>query len=495
MRFLRNKQPFITQNIVTLRDLVCAYEAFLCSKTMHEGKTNIYNRRGLRKRLSVSLTCLAEAIIWAGCVYAAALSQGLKLNWVGSFSWLTSIGWGFVFLLLVTRFIPNNAYSRTARRDEVVACAMKVAMVFCVLNFAVFTERTPIQFLSSLFFCIALTAERLILNNCFIRYCMQPAHNEHAVLICREEEAWQQQALQQNTYGLILHRLEMQAAQQQAAQQQAGQLQAGQLLTDFLAEHPETRSVYCSSSALQSAELEAIVHICREQDIVLHLLPIASGSLPQTTQNLCGGSINILSPSRPPLKSLVNRLIKRLTDIVLSILILLTVFPVFALIAFICIKRQSRGPILVTRHVRGMNGKTFQSLTFRTRHYDAAPSFLDGVNDPGYFPFGKFLTHSKLELLPQFLCVLWGSMTIIGSQAMSPEQYTNYRQGLNRLFASEYRLKAGITSYHFAQQAKGCLEADVWYYRNWGFWLDLRIMTQRIGKLMRNSNVKSINYI
>lgn len=431
-------------------------------------------------RLLICLNCLVEALLWAGCTYAAALSLGLTLNVIGALAWLTFIGRGIVLLLVVTRFIPNNAYSRTARRNEVVACAMKVAVAFCVLNFAIFTERDSLQFLSSLFFCIALSAERLILNSWFIRYCMQPAHREHAVLICRDEAAWQGQALQQNTYGLMLHRLEMQAAQQ---------------LNDFLAKHPETGSVYCDASALQADEMETIAHICHKQNIVFHLLPLSLSSLPQTMQSECRGTINVLSPVRPPLRSLANRLVKRLADIVLSVLILLTVFPVFALIAYICIKRQSRGPVLISTHVCGMNGKTFQSITFRTRHHDAAPSFLDGVNDPGYFPFGKFLTHSKLELLPQFLCVLWGSMTIVGSQTMQPAHYTNYRQELNRRFATGYRLKAGITSYHFPQQAKGSIDADVWYYRNWGFWLDLRIMVQRIGKLMRHSKAKSINYI
>ena len=480
MRFLHNKHPFIAQKIVILPTEYAHTMRYPTQKTMFKRKTNIYTQRSMIDRFLICLNCLAEALIWAGCTYAAALSLDLKPNLIGSFVWLTFFGRGVVLLLVVTRFIPNNAYSRTARRNEVVACAMKVAVAFCVLNFAVFPEKISLQCLSGLFFCIALSAERLILNSWFIRYCMRPAHSEHAVLICREEAAWQRQALLQNTYGLILHRLELQTAQQ---------------LNDFLVKHPETGSVYCEPSALQTTEMETIAHICHEQNIVLHLLPLALCSLPQTMQSECRGTINVLSPSRPPLQSLVNRLVKRLTDIVLSVLILLTIFPLFALIAAICIKRQSRGPVLISRHVRGMNGKTFQSLTFRTRHYEAAPSFLDGINDPGYFPFGKFLTHSKLELLPQFLCVLWGSMTIVGSQTMQPEHYTNYRQELNSLYATGYRLKAGITSYRFPQQTQGSTNADVWYYRNWSFWLDLRIMIQRIGKLMRNSKAKSINYI
>ena len=228
---------------------------------------------------------------------------------------------------------------------------------------------------------------------------------------------------------------------------------------------------------------------------MLHILPQPVFTLNQTMQSECRGIVNVLSPAKLPLQSILNRMLKRLTDLVLSLLILITIFPVFAIIAFICIKRQSRGPVLITRHMCGMNGKVFQCITFRTRHYEAAPSFLDDVNDPGYFPFGKFLTHSKLELLPQFLCVFLGSMTIVGSQMMHPDRYKDYRRELNQSFALNYRLKAGITSYHFPPQTKGSTKADIWYFRNWGFWLDLRIMLQRIGTLLRKSQAKSIHYI
>ena len=434
--------------------------------------------RRMRHLLREGLTLLAEALVWIGCVYAATLTQSIKTDATYLNFWLILFGWGLAFLAIVTRVIPNNAYSRTARRDEVVACAMKTALFFGILAFVVFTERDSLQICSCLFFFVLLTAERLILNSWFIRYAMR--HNEHGVLLCNEETAWQQQALQQNTYGLKLFRWEEQAAPQ---------------LEEYLIAHPETESIYCAPSALTASELEDVAHTCRKQGIVLYILPLATSSLPPTMQSECRGIVNVLSPAKLPLQSIYGRVVKRVTDIVLSILVLLTIFPVFTLIAFIFIKKQSQGPILLVQHMCGMNGKTFLSLTFRTRHYEAAPSFFDGTGDPGYFPFGKFLKHSKLELLPQFLCVLWGSMKIVGSQAIRPEQYAEYRRELRQHFVSCNRLKAGITSYQFAEQAKGSTKADVWYSRNWGFWLDVRIMLQRLGTFLSKSKAKSINYI
>lgn len=453
---------------------MCINNIFL-SKTMYKDNLNIQVRRTIRHGVRNSLTYLAEAFIWAGCQYVEAQATGHEYG-----RWYIHVLLGCLLLILVIHFFPNNAYSRTTRRDEVVACAMKTALAVCILSAAI-PYWYSLQLIAWLLFCITLTLKRLILNSWFIRYCTRPVHCEHAVLICNEETKWQQQALQQNTYGLKLTRLEEPTVRK---------------LVEYLPEHPETESVYCATSAIQTTELETLAHTCREHGVVLHLLPQPVCALNLSTQGECRGTINVLSPVKPPLQGFFNRVIKRLTDIVLSLLILLTIFPVFAIVAFICIKRQSRGPVLIVRNMCGMNGKTFQSITFRTRHYEAAPSFLDGINDPGYFPFGRFLTSSKLELLPQFLCVLWGSMTIVGSQTMRPNQYTDYQRELKQHFTSGYRLKAGITSYHFPTQTKkGSIKADIWYYRNWGFWLDLRIMLQRIGTLLNKSKAKSIDYI
>ena len=432
----------------------------------------------VRHWLRDGLTLMAEAILWVACIYAASLLQGTGTGASPLPDWLKHYGWGLVLLFCVTRFIPNNAFSRTARRDEVVACAMKTALAVSVLAFAVFTERSSLQVLSCLLFFVVLTVERLILNSGAIRYAL--SHSEHGVIISGEEAAWQQKALQQNTYGLKLDRLEEQTAQQ---------------LEAYLAAHPETESVYCSPTVLPEKELEDIAHTCRKQGVVLHLLPLPVSALNKAMRCECRGSISVLSPAKAPLQSAVNRTVKRLTDIVLSLVVLLTVFPVFALIAYICIKRQSRGPVLAAQHMCGMDGKTFLCFTFRTRHYEAAPSFLEGIDDPGYFPFGKFLSISRLELLPQFLCVLWGSMTIVGSQKMRPDRYPEYRRELRQHFATGCRLKAGLTSHHFPYQPKGSAKTDAWYCGNWGFWLDVRIMVQRLATLLRQSKAKSINYI
>ena len=420
------------------------------------------------------LTLLAEATIWACCLYTATMAKGLE-----AFTWSPLIGLGMPLLAIVAYYIPNAAYSRTARRDEVVACAMKTAFFVCMLCSLGFNDKNLLVILW-IFFSIALTVERLLLNSCFIHYYTKSAHHEHAVLICNEENSWQRKALEQSTYGISLTHAPLSTANQ---------------LAEFLAENPQTTSIYCVPSSLPSQELETVAHICNEQNLALYLLPLSASTLNTVLQSEYRGTINVLSQDKLSLRSLVNKVIKRLTDILLSLVVLLTIFPIFALLAFICIKRQSRGPILTTRLMCGMNGKPFQCITFRTRHLKATLSPSDNEEEPDMFPFGKFLSLSKLEMLPMFLCVLRGNMTIVGSCMMSPENYTEYSNELKTLFASNYQLKAGMTKYQFPSQENGSTAADVWYFRNWGFWLDLRIMLQRLSALLKNPKGKTITYI
>ena len=252
------------------------------------------------------LTCVAEAIVWALCFHATNWTQDPEDE-----RWFTHIGIGTALLLIVTCFIPNNAYSRTARRDEVVANAMKTGLAFGILAYAIYLNIfLP---LACFWFCIALAIERLILNSWFVHYALR--HKEHSIIICKEDALWQQEVLLQNTYGLALTRLEQPSAQS---------------LKEYLITHPETKSIYIEPSILSTTELEEVAHVCYEHSLTFHLLPQAVPALNRAMQSEYRGTVNVLSTTNPPLQSPFNMAIKRLTDILFSLIILLTIFPFIA---------------------------------------------------------------------------------------------------------------------------------------------------------------------
>lgn len=441
---------------------------------------NIHAWRSPRHWLRGTMTCLSEALLFAGSLHAACLATG-----VSCCHWYYWFALGIAGNVIAGTVIPNVTYRRTARRDQVTACAMQTALTILVLSMATLTAighpALGIRFwLGALgIFALALTIWRRILNGWFIRYCIKPGRCEQGILITDTDSAeWQDEALMQNTYGLKLTRLE--PTEDVAA---------------YLDEHAETTSAYCMPSAVPACQLEAIAQTCRAHGVVLHLLPQPVPALNMPLRSECRGGITVLSPARRPLRNLSCRILKRTTDIVLSLIILLTVFPLVAVIAAICIKRQSRGPVLSLQDMCGMDGKMFTCIRFRTRHTEAATVSPDGDETPTNFPFGRFLTRTRMELLPEFICVLRGTMTIVGSQLLQPEMLHGYRSAMKQGFASGYRLKAGITSHRMPGETEGSPKADAWYCRNWGFWLDVRIMLGRLAALIRQSKTKTINYL
>lgn len=108
-------------------------------------------------------------------------------------------------------------------------------------------------------------------------------------------------------------------------------------------------------------------------------------------------------------------LLKRVSDIVISIFCLILSSPIF-LISAIAIKLESKGPIFFLHERTGLNGKPFKMIKFRgmiNNALDFGPGITQ-VNDPRITKVGKLLRRTSIDELPQFFNVLKGEMSIIG---------------------------------------------------------------------------------
>jgi Undecaprenyl-phosphate galactose phosphotransferase WbaP len=190
-----------------------------------------------------------------------------------------------------------------------------------------------------------------------------------------------------------------------------------------------------------------------------------------------------------------SQVIKRLMDIVLSVLILIVLLPLFLLIA-ILIKIDSPGHVFFRQIRVGIGGVNFGMWKFRTMHMDAE-NMLEALleadpaaraewdeyqklkNDPRITRAGKILRRLSLDETPQFLNVLIGEMSIVGPRPYFPEQREAYGAG----HASYIRVRPGITG---LWQVSGRSQAtfadraviDEEYVRNWSIWFDLYILAK-----------------
>lgn len=218
-------------------------------------------------------------------------------------------------------------------------------------------------------------------------------------------------------------------------------------------------------------------------DIIIKITPDA--------RDLSVGAIHQRSIFHSPFIVINNRLmpewqysLKRIFDIIISLLALIILSPVY-LITAIIVKATSPGPVFYAQERIGYHGKPFKMHKFRSMYVDAeqAGPALSKDNDPRITPFGRFMRKVRLDEIPQFYNVLRGTMSLVGPR---PERQFYIDQIVKR--APEYlllqRIKPGITSwgqvrYGYASTVDEMVERlryDLLYLDNMTLSTDLKIL-------------------
>lgn len=198
----------------------------------------------------------------------------------------------------------------------------------------------------------------------------------------------------------------------------------------------------------------------------------------------------VIARRREPLTYPMNQLVKRLFDIVFSLLVLVLVFPIVLLVSAIIIKPQSPGPIFFRQKRTGLDGKEFYCLKFRSMHVnDDADKVQATQNDPRKFSYGNFMRKTNIDELPQFINVLMGDMSVVGPRPHMLKHTDEYSTIINR-YMVRHLAKPGITG--LAQvsgfrgetqklsQMEDRVRKDIEYIENWSFLLDLKIIIKTV---------------
>jgi len=181
--------------------------------------------------------------------------------------------------------------------------------------------------------------------------------------------------------------------------------------------------------------------------------------------------------------------LKRIFDIVFSLVFLLLFWWVYVLIAVYIWLKDGRPVIYVSQRV-GKGGKKFGMYKFRTMIKDA-DKFRDKLqplserkwpllklsNDPRIIPWMKWLRRFSLDELPQVFNILKGEMSWVGPRPHLPSEVEQYQRWQKRLLSvppwlTGYAQVFGRDALDFDQEAR----LDLWYIQNWSLWLDLYII-------------------
>ncbi|WP_081077865.1 undecaprenyl-phosphate glucose phosphotransferase [Burkholderia pseudomultivorans] len=187
-------------------------------------------------------------------------------------------------------------------------------------------------------------------------------------------------------------------------------------------------------------------------------------------------------------------------DRLFAIGVLIPLLPLLAALA-IAVKLSSPGPVLFRQRRKGVDGREFDILKFRTmRVHREQPGVLRQAsrNDTRITPVGAFLRRTSLDELPQFFNVLFGQMSVVGPRPHAIEHDDFYRQLID-CYMYRYRVRPGITGWAQVNGYRGetrkveamaaRVKFDLFYMQNWSFWFDMKIILLTIvrGFIGRNA--------
>ncbi|OZM56402.1 lipid carrier--UDP-N-acetylgalactosaminyltransferase [Lottiidibacillus patelloidae] len=185
--------------------------------------------------------------------------------------------------------------------------------------------------------------------------------------------------------------------------------------------------------------------------------------------------------------------IKRLIDIILSLIGLIVLSPIF-LMLIVAIKLDSKGPVLFKQKRVGINKTHFNILKFRTMRIDTpkdTPTHLLENPDQYITKMGKFLRRTSLDELPQILNIFIGQMSIIGPR---PALWNQYDLIAERDKYGANDVPPGLTGWaqingrdELPIEVKAKLDGD--YVKELGLWMDAKCFFRTILSVVKSDGV------
>jgi sugar transferase (PEP-CTERM system associated) len=189
----------------------------------------------------------------------------------------------------------------------------------------------------------------------------------------------------------------------------------------------------------------------------------------------------------------LRRVLKRVFDIVCSLLLLTLLSPVI-LLAMLAIKLESPGPVIYRQERVGLGGRTFMCLKLRSMRNDAEK---DGVarwaskNDPRVTRVGNFMRKTRIDELPQLWSVLFGEMSLVGPRPERPSFVEELKREIP-FYEIRHTVKPGVTGwaqvrYHYGatmDDARRKHQFDLYYVKNNSLVLDLLVLIETVSVIV-----------
>ena len=242
--------------------------------------------------------------------------------------------------------------------------------------------------------------------------------------------------------------------------------------------------------------IQELIQICDSAGIRASIVPPIYRYFKSKCQVDMVGSLPLINTRDIPLDNPANAAMKRLMDVVISLVMIVLTFPIM-LVAALGVKLSSKGPVIFKQKRVGKNNKIFTMYKFRSMKVnDEEETGWTVPEDPRKTRFGTFMRKTGIDELPQLFNVLFGSMSIVGPRPELPTFVEQYSKKVP-LYKVKHQVKPGITGlaqiYGFRGDTsiEGRIEMDIKYIENWSLFNDIKIIISTPFKMF-NRNEKYV---
>jgi putative colanic acid biosysnthesis UDP-glucose lipid carrier transferase len=259
-------------------------------------------------------------------------------------------------------------------------------------------------------------------------------------------------------------------------------------LPDYVKKN-RVQSIYLSLPMASRPRILQILDGLKDTTASIYFVPdmFITDLIQGRSDSVCG--VTVISVCDTPFRGL-NRALKRCSDVALSILILLGIFPVMLLIALL-VKLESPGPAIFRQRRYGLDGDEIVVYKFRSMAVTEDGSVIEQAkkNDVRVTRLGSFLRRTSLDELPQFFNVLQGRMSVVGPRPHAVAHNELYRKVIKG-YMVRHKVRPGITGWAQVNGQRGetdtlekmqaRIDFDLDYLRNWSLQLDFYIVFKTI---------------
>jgi exopolysaccharide biosynthesis polyprenyl glycosylphosphotransferase len=241
----------------------------------------------------------------------------------------------------------------------------------------------------------------------------------------------------------------------------------------------QASSIILADVSLPASDIQSLIAFTQRELLGFQMIPDYFPALNSGLQVQTISGVSLLGVSKLPLDAMINRMMKRMIDIIGATLGILVTSPIVLLFSTI-VFAESPGPVFYEQRRTSRSGRTFLIYKIRSMRPDAeaaSGAVWCTKDDDRRLRVGSFMRRWNIDELPQFWNVLKGDMSLVGPRPERPELILKFKDEIPN-YNARHEVRSGLTGWAQIQGLRGNtdlnlrIEADLFYLENWSLIFD-----------------------